>query len=340
MRGRAVRVPRSRGEATRQALRDRGILRTDLKVGHESDALLFPIKDEASAPDDLGEVVEAELSLSSTRGPHDYRELLDWPAAELETLPRSFDVVGEIVLIRLPSELEARGPEIGAALLRFVPGARLAGQDRGVQGPERRRRVERLAGDGPWTTRHRENGLELEVDLEGAYFSPRLAREHALVASEVAAGDRVCDLCCGVGPFAVTIARDGRAHTIVAVDSNPVAVDRLRATLARYPFGGRVEVVEARLERFVEAQNPFEKVVFNLPHEGIKYLPSVANLVSRAGRLFYYEVAEREARERRPADLLEALGGAAEWRLVGARTVHPYSPTSDLVAFTFERRAA
>jgi tRNA (guanine37-N1)-methyltransferase len=337
MKVRALRVPRSRGEQSRRTLRDHGLLRTDLEVGHDGDDLLFPIRDDAPVPPGLGKLEEAEFTPSSSRGPQDYRELLAWPPAELVDLPRSFDVVGDIVLIRLPSGLQSRGPEIGEALLRFVPGARLVGQDRGVQGPDRRRNVVRLAGAGPWTTEHRENGLALDVDLEGAYFSPRLAREHARVASEIRAGERVYDLCCGVGPFSVTIARDGRAAQVVAIDANPRAIECLRATLGRYPFGGRVEVVEGRLEQFGDGRAAFENVIFNLPHEGIKYLPSVANLVSRAGRLFYYEVAERDAREQRPDELLATLGGGDDWRLRDSRTVHPYSPTSDLVAYTLER---
>jgi tRNA (guanine37-N1)-methyltransferase len=340
MKVRAVRVPRSRGEASRLRLREDGLLRSDIEVGHDGDVLLFPIADTGAVPGDVGEVVEADLPASTSRGAQDYRDLLDLPAAEREALPRSFDVVGDIVLIRLPAELEHRGPAIGAALLRFVPGARLVGQDRGVTGPERRRKVERLAGSGTWKTRHRENGVELEVDLEGAYFSPRLAREHARVAAEVRPGDRVYDLCCGVGPFAVTIARDGRASQVVAVDANPVAIERLRATLARYPFGRTVEAVEDRVERFALDRTPFERVVFNLPHEGIKYLPSVGKLVARAGRLFYFEVAERDARAGRDLELVGALGGSAEWRCIESHVVHPYSPTADLLGFTLERASA
>jgi tRNA (guanine37-N1)-methyltransferase len=337
MRSRAVRVPRVRGEQVRQRLREAGLLRRDLEVGHEGDWLVFPIAEVGEVPEGLGQTVDGEFAPASTKGAQDYRELLDWSDEEKDVLPRSFDVVGDIVLVRLSPRSERRGPEIAAALLEFVPGARLVGQDRGVEGPDRRRRVERLAGGGPWTTRHRENGLELEVDLERAYFSPRLAREHARVADEVRAGDRVYDLCCGVGPFAVTIARDGRAERVVAVDANPVAVDCLRATLARYPFGRTVEPVEDRVERFSLIRPPVERVIFNLPHEGIKYLPSVGSLVSRAGRLFYYEVAAREALEQRSESILETLGGSTRWRLSDRHVVHPYSPTADLVAFTLER---
>jgi tRNA (guanine37-N1)-methyltransferase len=335
----AVRVPRSRGEVTRTKLRDHGLLRTDVEVGHDGDRLLFPVVEGRSVPEEMGEVVEVELGPVPTRGPQDYRDLLDWPSPLRETLPRSFDVVGDVVLVRLPEELQSRGPEIGAALLRFVPGARLVGEDRGVHGPERRRSVVRLAGEGRWVTRHRENGIDLDIDLEGAYFSPRLAREHARVAAEVRPGDRVYDLCCGVGPFAVTIARDGRARAVVAVDANPRAIACLRATLARYQFAARIEAVEDRIERFTLERGPFERVIFNLPREGIKYLPSVGNLVARAGRLFYYEVADRTARATRPGELVDALGGASSWTVVEDRTVHPYSPSSDLVAYTIERTA-
>ncbi|MGA7650248.1 MAG: methyltransferase domain-containing protein, partial [Thermoplasmata archaeon] len=271
------------------------------------------------------------------KGPARYRDLLPWPEAEKDALPRSFDIVGDVVLIRLPDPLEPRKEAVGDALLRFVPGARLVGLDHGVHGPERRRRVERIAGAGPWRTRHRENGVELEVDVERAYFSPRLAREHARVAEDVRAGDRVYDLCCGVGPFSVTIAHLGRAASVTAVDANPDAIALLRDTLARHPFAGRVEAVRARLEEFLPAASPVERVVLNLPHEGIKYLASVARTVAPGGRLYYYEVVSRPEFAIRGVALMNSLVAVGRFAVVAERVVHPYSPTSDLVAFELER---
>ncbi|MGP8073067.1 MAG: class I SAM-dependent methyltransferase [Thermoplasmata archaeon] len=291
-----------------------------------------------SLPPDLGELREWEFEPATVRGPQDYRDLLaEWPLSEREDLPRSFDIVGDVVLIRVPPSLAHRSSEIGVALLQFVPGARIVGADHGVHGTERRRSVERIAGSGSWRTRHRENGLEFDVDLERAYFSPRLAREHARVAQEIRVGDRVYDLCCGVGPFAVTIARAGSAARIVAVDLNPDAIALLRSTLTRYPFGASVEPVEGPVERFLETAKPVEAVVLNLPHEGIKYLPSVANVVEPGGRIFYYEVTDRDGAEAHDAELLARLGAAGSWQVQDRHVAHPYSPTADLVAFTFER---
>jgi tRNA (guanine37-N1)-methyltransferase len=331
-------VPRDRGEEVRRDLVASGLLRSDLEIRHEGEFLVLPlVATPDGVPPSWGEVVEREFRESARKGPARYRDLLPWPDDEKETLPRSFDIVGDVVLIRLPDLLEPRKEAVGEALLRFVPGARLVGLDHGVHGPERRRQVERIAGSGPWRTRHRENGVELEVDVERAYFSPRLAREHARVAEDVRAGDRVYDLCCGVGPFSVTIARIGRAAGVTAVDANPDAIALLRDTLARHPFGNRVDPVEARLEEFLPAAPPVERVVLNLPHEGIKYLSSVARTVAPGGRLYYYDVVPRTELGTRGVVLMNSLASVGEFAVVLEHVVHPYSPTSDLAAFVLER---
>ena len=331
-------VPRARGEEVRRALVDSGLLRADLEIRHEGGFLVLPLLESTEGvPPSWGEVVEREFRTTSAKGPTRYSDLLSWPDEEKAALPRSFDVVGDVVLLRLPDSLEPRKGAVGEALLKFVPSARLVGLDHGVHGPERRREVERIAGSGPWRTRHKENGVELEVDVERAYFSPRLAREHARVAEEVRAGDRVYDLCCGVGPFSVTIAHLGRAASVTAVDANPEAIRLLRETLARHPYGGRVAPVTARLEEFLPSASPVERVAMNLPHEGIKYLTSVARTVAPGGRLYYYEVVSRTELDKRGVALVNWLEPEGPFALATERVVHPYSPASDLVAYVFER---
>ena len=337
MRSRALVVPRAQGETARRLLAEHGLLRTDLQILASTTELVLPVRDGMAIPLGLGEEAEREFEPIPTPGPQRYEDLLDWTEAEKAELPRAFDVIGDIVLVRIPPTLEPRQGEIGRALLDFVPGARLVGADRGVHGPERRRRVERIAGSGPWRTRHRENGLELEVDVERAYFSPRLAREHARVAAEIAPGDRVYDLCCGVGPFSVTIARDGRAASVTAVDANPEAIELLGRSLDRGRFDCPVDARCERIEEFLPRAVPVERVILNLPHEGIKYAPSVARAVEPRGRLYYYEVVPRDGLDVRVEAVSNSLGSPGAWRTVEHHTVHPYAPDSDLVAFVLER---
>ncbi|HYK93623.1 MAG TPA: class I SAM-dependent methyltransferase family protein [Thermoplasmata archaeon] len=337
MRCRALVVPTAEAETARRRLRDAGWLQVGVGPRREGETIAFALTGDAQPLPGDGRVVELEFP-SEERPPRQYRELLrHLPPASRNRLPRAFDVVGDVVLIRLPEELVPWKLDIGQALLAFVPGARQVGWDRGVHGAERRRTLEPIAGSGGFRTRCRENGLELEVDLDRAYYSPRLASEHARVAAEVNPGERVLDLCCGIGPFSLTIARDGRAREVVSVDINPDAIELLRKNAERLGLSRRIRPIVGDVASFPADPEPAERAILNLPHEGIKYLASVGNRVGPAGTLHYYEIMERTDQPARPAALASFLSPSGAWTVRSLRVVHPYSPSSDLVSVSLTR---
>ncbi|HLY76778.1 MAG TPA: methyltransferase domain-containing protein, partial [Thermoplasmata archaeon] len=331
MRSWVVIAPPIRAESVRRRLRSRGLLRKDLRAARSKNEVAFPVYSLPEPPLEHTRVEERDLP-SEPRPVQSYRELLHLPPELQALLPRAFDVVGDVVLVRLPPELQPHAAQIGEALLRFVPGTRKVGWDQGVHGEARLRRLTPLAGTGPWRTEHRENGIGFLVDPEVAYFSPRLAREHVRVASQVTAHETVFDLCCGIGPFAVTIARRGVARTILAVDSNPAAIALLRENAARLAVAARIDARNEPLERFLPTAGAADRIILNLPHEGIKYLPRVSAAVAPGGTLHYYEVTARADRSMRGTLLVNQLD-PARWSCVEERRVHPYSPQADLVAY-------
>jgi len=332
-------VARSDAERVRRALADSGVLRGELVVARDGDWVIFPVSDSPTDPVLGARFEEREFLERSPSAPASYRELTDVPEELRESLPRSFDVVGDIVLIRIPEDIRPYSAAIGVALLEFVPGARLVGRDGGVHGESRLRLLERLAGSGGWTTVHRENGVQLEADLERAYFSPRLAREHARVAEEVRPGERVIDFACGVAPFGAHIVRDGRARELVAVDSNPSATELAHHNLARAGPARTWRVVTDTIERFAPVAGTCERAILNLPHGGVKYLPSVGATLEREGTLHYYERTERSRLRDRPGELVETVGTIVPgaWSVPEVHVVHPYSPTEDIVGYRLVR---
>jgi tRNA (guanine37-N1)-methyltransferase len=161
------------------------------------------------------------------------------------------------------------------------------------------------------------------------------------VASVIRAGESVYDLCCGVGPFSLTIARAGAAREVVAVDLNPAAIDLLRRNAERLGLAGKIRALNAPIEAFLPTAPAADRVVLNLPHEGIKYVPSVGERVATGGTLHYYEVTEKPMVERRADALAHLLGErSGSWQPVEQHVVHPYAPSSDLVAFTLRRTGA
>jgi tRNA (guanine37-N1)-methyltransferase len=330
-------APAERAESVRRVLQRQGLLRRDVRALRSAKEVAFPVRS-APRPSLEHTWVEEREIVPERRAPHSYRELLQLPPQDQALLPRAFDVIGDVVLVRLPMQLKARAGEIGAALLAFVPGARRVGWDQGVHGEARLRQFTPLAGVGPWRTMHRENGLEFIVDPEVAYFSPRLAGEHARVASEVGPEERVFDLCCGIGPFALTIASRGTAAQVVAVDSNPGAIALLRENANKLGVTSRIEIRNEPLELFLTTASRANRAILNLPHEGIKYLPSVSAAIAPGGTLHYYEVTSRKELSMRGSALLNQLQPPGAWRCTEARRVHPYSPQADLVSYTLQRR--
>ncbi|HTT26268.1 MAG TPA: methyltransferase [Thermoplasmata archaeon] len=335
MRSLAVVVPRTDGERTRRRLRELGLLRTDLAVGHVGERLAFPVHAGPTETWANATVEEQEFEEMVETSPASYAELALVPEEVRTALPRAFDVVGDVVLVRLDADQARWGSAIGAALRAFVPGARLVAWDRGVHGEHRVRTLVPLAGEGGFRTVHRENGLAFQIDLQRAYFSPRLGREHARVAAAGRPGEEVLDLCCGIGPFGLTLLRSAKSRRATFVDVNPDAIALVEENARRLGVADRVRALAVDLERFLADAPVAERVVFNLPHGGIKYVAQVSNAVARGGTLHYYEIMERSAVAARLAALPASFAGP--WSLREHHIVHPYSPSSDLVAVTLDR---
>jgi tRNA (guanine37-N1)-methyltransferase len=340
MRSLAALVPRSEGERVRRQLKELGLLRMDLVVAQDGEFLLFPLR--APPPEGLygGRIEEREFEEAPRPAPASYTELADVPEEVRPFLPRAFDVIGDIVLVRLDRDQSRWSAAIGEALLRFVPGARLVAWDRGIHGEARLRTLQPIAGTGGFRTVHPENGLRFRVDLERAYFSPRLGREHARVAALGRPSERVADLCCGIGPFGLTLLRSAGSASAVFVDSNPGATALVEENATQLGVRARTEIRTEGLAEFLSGGTVSDRVIFNLPHGGIKYASQVGEAVGRGGTLHYYEIMERSSVRDRVEAFVRQLPGPTPWSLRDQHVVHPYSPDSDLIAVTAQRTGA
>lgn len=314
-------VPRRQGEQVRQRLLEAGTLRTDLQIVGDGDDLIFPVTDPV---DDL-ETVERPFPVVET-GPSDYRELLDLPDDVQRRLPSSFDRIGDLVVFKLPDDLEPYKAMVGEALAEFTS-ARSVALDHGVEGRWRVRDLEVVVGDDDLETVHREHGVALHVDPSRAYFSPRLATEHRRVADLVEDGETVVDAFAGVGPFSLVIARHAAPKRVVAVEANPDAVELLEAGIAANGAGDVVEVRSGDAGEILPGLDA-DRVIMNLPHDAADYLDAARAALDGDGWIHLYEIVE-EADLAARVDALEAEGLTVERR----RDVHHYSPTQEMVVF-------
>lgn len=311
-----VRVPRTRGEATRQTLVERGLLDGDREILVEDDEIYLPL---SAVPDDL------EFDVV-------YR---DAPTRETQTLPAdllgfepSYERLGEIVIIDEDDPDRAR--EIADAMVESdLPVRTVVNRASEIKGELRVREWDVLAGDRTETV-HREYGCEYELDIARVYFSPRLATERRRVTQQVNADERFFDMFAGVGPFVVPAAK--RRAECVGVDLNEVAVEYLRRNASRNGVEHRITAIHGDVrEVAADPESPYgdwaDRIVMNLPHSADEFLETAVRLASDECVLHYYDIAH-DADPFGPGEraIREAAGDEYAVAVETRREVRSYAP--------------
>ncbi|MBR2254417.1 MAG: class I SAM-dependent methyltransferase family protein, partial [Candidatus Methanomethylophilaceae archaeon] len=263
---RCISVPKSEGENVRRMLMEQGLLDLGRRISSDGGNLLIPVVSDVPG----FETVDTELE-EQKRTPRDYREVADVPDGIRQSLPSSFDVVGDVAMIKLPDELIPYGKTIGEALLTVNHSLRVVFQDHGVKGEFRIRDLERLAGEGPSETVHREFGVSLRTDPAKVYFNPRLSSERSRIAGLVCDGETVIDMFGGVAPFGTVICHLARPAVVYSIDLNPEAErfaeinrDRNHITVLHPMTGDSSELVYTL--------PPADRVIMNLPQIAERFL--------------------------------------------------------------------
>ncbi len=322
-------VPRERGEEVRQLLKERGLLQKHLRVREEEGKLYLPTTERA----DVGwpaEERECEEAFAPIRS---YKDVVQVPGALRGQLPSSFDVIGDIAVLKIPEPLVPYRAEIGRAILAWNRMLRVVAQDHGVTGAFRIRNLEIVAGEPRTTTIHTEFGLRYHADVAAAYFSPRLGSERLRVANLVASNETVADPFAGVGPYAILIAKRRQPRRVIASDANPVAVGFLRQNVAANR-ADRIEVREGDAREILRAIAPVDRVILDLPHSAIEFLPDALAALGPRGTIHVYGILEDADRDDRAAAIRTAVKDARR-RVVSLRVhvVRAYAPTQHHVAF-------
>ena len=323
----ALRVPLAEGERVRRALLDEGALRLDLKLRREGGELLMPLVDGQPR---LGfPVAQAEFEEVEQEPRHYAERLGHLPEAARALLPTSFDVIGEVLVVKVPDALRPFEGEIARALLETTPRVRTVAHDEGVAGELRVRALRVLAGDLRTETEHVEHGVRLRLDPATCYFSPRLATERHRVARLVAPGERVVDLMAGVAPFALAIAKHARPARVDAVDLNEAAVSYARENVRLNKAEGVVFVEHADARAWAAAhEGVADRVVTNLPHSAHAFLEDALRVLKPEGGTWHYHCIQGEdALGRHLAELASRARDAGRGlRVAGTRVVRAYSP--------------
>ena len=322
-----IKVKRRQGEKFRKALVELGAFDCRRKISSDESHVYLPvleIDDQLEAK--LGQIAEFELLEIE----FEEEEQIPSPEELLGFRP-SFEVVGDIALVE---DIEAE--KVAFALMSTSKSIKtVIAPISEVEGEFRTRRFRHVAGEIRTVTTHKEHGLRYRVDLEGAYFTPRLGTERLRIADQVRSGDMVLDMFAGVGPFALLMCK--KKAKVIAMDKNPVAVKYLREN-AQLNKVENIEILEGDASLLAQAyENLADHVIMNLPHSASQFLKPAMKAVRSGGIVHYYCIAPEEdlyKDEELIKKTAEHMGASIEVLYKG--TVRSYAPHRHNVVIDFE----
>ena len=228
----------------------------------------------------------------------------------LSMLIKSYDLIGDIIVIRIPPELYTSREIIAEALHKIYPRVRtIAAVPLYAQTDTlfRTRELEVVWGDESLRTTYRESGCIFKTDLKRMFLSPRLSYERMRIAKQVLPGETVINMFAGVGCYSIVIGKHSKPWKVYSIDVNPSAfqylVENIQLnkveTLVVGLQGDSKEVIEMGL------QDVADRVLMPLPELALEYLDYALLALKPVGGWIHYYGFEHAKKNEHPVHQAE-----------------------------------
>jgi tRNA (guanine37-N1)-methyltransferase len=214
------------------------------------------------------------------------------PPEDISKLYSAFDIVGSIIILRIPDSLNSRKHIIADTVLMNIKSAKsIFAQTSAVQGDYRLRNLEYLAGVNCTATEHREHGCRFKVDVSKTYFSPRLSTERMRISKMIADNEIITNMFAGVGTYSILIAKSNKTCKVYSIDSNPIATELALVNAQLNKVRERVIPIcgDAREVIVKQLRGTSTRVLMPLPEKAKEFVDfAVMALKEKKGMIHYF----------------------------------------------------
>lgn len=221
---------------------------------------------------------------------------------ESEELFSAFDQIGDIIVIRIPDSLLSKKKVIGETLLKEVSTAKsVFYQSSDVSGDFRTRKLELLAGEDKTETEYKEFGCRFFVDVEKAFFSPRLSTERERIADVTNDGETVINMFGGVGMFSILAAKNKKC-LVYNIDINPVASKLCEKNISINKLAGEVISLNGDATQIINEhlKEKGDRTLMLLPERSDEFLDAAILATKNGGIIHYYSHIHADKKQDAP----------------------------------------
>ncbi|MBY9003178.1 MAG: class I SAM-dependent methyltransferase family protein [Candidatus Lokiarchaeota archaeon] len=221
--------------------------------------------------------------------------------SELKILPRGFQLLGKVMILKLNPQLIKNKDIIAQKCMELLPSVKSVYLNKGkIEGTFRKpNNIEYLAGENNSLIKHKEHEVVYSFDFTKIMFSQGNLSERKYLATLVKDGEVIVDMFAGIGYFSLPIGKHSKPRQIYSIELNPEAYNYLVENI-------KLNHLE---DVIIPINGDCKKEVIKLSNSGIKahrvimgVFPAPINYVKEAllvarddGTIYHYEgVIEKE----------------------------------------------
>ncbi len=249
---------------------------------------------------------------------------------ESQQLISAFDQIGSIIIVRIPNSLISKKKIIGETLLEQVKTTKsVFFQSSPVEGDFRTRNLEILAGDDKTETEYKESGCRFIVNVEKAFFSPRLSTERERISNLVNDNETIVNMFGGIGMFSILSAKK-KSCTVYNIDINPDASKLCEENTRLNKLKGNVISLNGDASDIIkkELQNSANRVLMLLPERSDEFLDSAISSLKTNGIIHYYSHihADKKQDAAKLSEVHFLKTNATHSKILNSKIVRPIGP--------------
>ena len=213
---------------------------------------------------------------------------------QLDELPRSYQIIGKILLLKLKPRLYRKRNIIGKVVLEILPSVHSVFLQKAIIDIERKPKIELLAGCKETQTLHKEHGCRFLLDVGKIMWSKGNKAEKMRLVKLVRPGETVVDMFAGVGYWSILIAKHTKARKIYSIDINPGALKYLEKNRWLNGVEDKVEVLKGDCRKFARPlKNTADRVIIG--YFGSRdFLPAALKIAKKSAVIHYHDTVKAE----------------------------------------------
>ena len=223
------------------------------------------------------------------------------PDEHLRLIYRSFDIIGDVAVIRLPEKAMQYKELVAEAIMSIHKNIKSVwAQTSPVSGDFRLRELEWVAGERKSETVYKEYRCIFKVDLKKCYFSPRLSYERMRIAKLVYPKEIIVNMFAGVGCYSIIIAKHSKAEKIFSIDINPYAIEYMRENIQLNKVKDKVVPILGDAREVIKKNllKTADRVLMPLPERAYDFIETaIQALKNRGGWIHYYSFEHSKKNE-------------------------------------------